>query len=216
MTTTPELTDIEIAIKDLVLHDLNARAGSPETYEDDDIAILAASIATLGLLNPLIVQKTGKVWGVIAGGRRRAALVHLVREMKAEGWTTRTKVRCRALPDDTAAATAITVAENVTQKAMDPLDEFEAFARMMETGGHSPESIATMFGVERRRVIDRLRFGRVHPEIRAAARTKAITLDAMKAFADHPDRRCRRTSSTPCRAATCRRGRSGTSCATAA
>ncbi len=187
MTKTPELTDIEIAIKDLVLHDLNARAGSPETYEADDIASLAASIATLGLLNPLIVQKTGKVWGVIAGGRRRAALMHLVNDRQAKEWTMRTRVRCRSLPDDTAAATAITVAENVTQKAMDPLDEFEAFARMMETGGHSPESIAAMFGVERRRVVDRLRFGRIHPDIRAAARVRDITLDAMKAFAEHPD-----------------------------
>ena len=44
-----------------------------------------------------------------------------------------------------------------------------------------------MFGVERRRVVDRLRFGRVHPEIRAAARLRHITLDAMKAFAEHPD-----------------------------
>ncbi|SFH27675.1 chromosome partitioning protein, ParB family [Palleronia marisminoris] len=187
MTKTPELTDTEIAIKDLVLHDLNARAGSPETYEADDIPVLAASIATLGLLNPLIVQKTDKLWGVIAGGRRRAALMHLVNDPEAKGWTMRTKVRCRALPDDTAAATAITVAENVTQKAMDPIDEFEAFVRMMETGGHSPDSIATMFGVERRRVIDRLRFGRIHPEIRAAARARNITLDVMKAFADHPD-----------------------------
>ncbi len=187
MTTTPELNDTEIAIKDLVLHDLNARAGSPGTYEADDIPVLAASIATLGLLNPLIVQKTGKVWGVIAGGRRRAALVHLVNDPDAKGWTMRTKVRCRALPDDTAAATAITVAENVTQKAMDPLDEFEAFARMMETGGHDPDGIAKMFGVERRRVVDRLRFGRVHPDIRAAARVRDITLDAMKAFAEHPD-----------------------------
>ena len=187
MTTTPELSDIEIAIKDLALHDLNARAGSPETYEADDIPVLAASIATLGLLNPLIVQKTGKAWGVIAGGRRRAALIHLVNDAEAKGWTMRTKVRCRALPDDTAAATAITVAENVTQKAMDPLDEFEAFARMMDAGGFDPDGIAKMFGVERRRVIDRLRFGRVHPDIRAAARAKDITLDAMKAFAEHPD-----------------------------
>ncbi|WP_299845202.1 ParB/RepB/Spo0J family partition protein, partial [uncultured Jannaschia sp.] len=185
--TTTDLTAMDVALKDLALHELNARAGSPETYEADDIANLAASIDTLGLLNPLIVQKTGKVWGVLAGGRRLAALRQLVNEKDAKGWTMRTKVACRVLGEDVAAATAITVAENVTQKAMDPLDEFEAFARMMETGGHDPEGIARMFGVERRRVIERLRFGRVHPDIRAAARAKAITLDAMKAFADHPD-----------------------------
>ena len=185
--TNTDLTAMDVALKDLALHELNARAGSPETYEADDIANLAASIDTLGLLNPLIVQKTGKTWGVLAGGRRLAALRQLVNDKEAKGWTMRTRVACRVLGEDVAAATAITVAENVTQKAMDPLDEFEAFARMMETGGHDPDGIARMFGVERRRVIERLRFGRVHPDIRAAARAKEITLDAMKAFADHPD-----------------------------
>ena len=57
---TPHLTPMSIALKNLSLHDVNARAGSPEIYEGDDIASLAASIATHGLLNPLIVQKTGK------------------------------------------------------------------------------------------------------------------------------------------------------------
>ena len=190
--TTTDLTAMDVALKDLALHELNARAGSPETYEADDIANLAASIDTLGLLNPLIVQKTGKTWGVLAGGRRLAALRQLVNDKDAKGWTQRTRVACRVLGEDVAAATAITVAENVTQKAMDPLDEFEAFARMMETGGHDPEGIARMFGVERRRVIERLRFGRVHPDIRAAARAKEITLDAMKAFAEHPDQAVQR------------------------
>ena len=196
-TTLPELTETAIALKDLRLHPLNARASSPETYEvrgtydATDIPVLAASIAALGLLNPLIVQKVkidGKpVWGVLAGGRRLAALRRLCEDVDAKGWTARTKIACRALGDDVAAATAITVAENVTQAPMDPLDEFEAFARMMEAGGHDVDSIAALFGVERRRVTERLRYGRVHPDIRKAARAKEISLDVMKAFASHPD-----------------------------
>ena len=71
---TPHLTPMSIALKNLSLHDVNARAGSPEIYEGDDIASLAASIATHGLLNPLIVQKTGKTWSVLAGGRRLAVM----------------------------------------------------------------------------------------------------------------------------------------------
>ena len=190
-TTTPELTDTQVALKDLHLHPLNARAASPKAYEASDIPVLAASIATLGLLNPLIVQKTevdGKpVWGVLAGGRRLAALRLLAEDKAAKGWTKTIKIVCRALGEDVAAATAITVAENVTQAPMDPLDEYEAFARMIEAGGHSIDSIAKTFGVEARRVAERLRYGRVHPAIRRAAREKRITLDVMKAFASHPD-----------------------------
>ena len=145
----------------------------------------------MGLLNPLIVQKAEidgtPCWGVLAGGRRLAALRRLTVDRAAKGWTMSMKIACRVIGDDVAAATAITVAENVTQSPMDPLDEFEAFARMMEIGGHDVDSIARLFGVERRRVTERLRYGRVHPDIRAAARTKAISLDVMKAFASHPD-----------------------------
>ncbi|MEM7711446.1 MAG: ParB N-terminal domain-containing protein, partial [Pseudomonadota bacterium] len=141
MTTLPNLTETTVALKDLVPHPLNARAAAPETYEADDIAALAASIAALGLLNPLIVQKIGTGWGVLAGGRRHAALVQLAADKAAKGWTARTKIACRVLPEDFAAATAITLAENVTQKAMDPIDEYEAFTRMMEVGGHDPDDI---------------------------------------------------------------------------
>ena len=195
MTTTktalPDLAETAVPLKDLRLHPLNARAGSRDAYQSDDISVLAASIATLGLLNPLIVQKVeidgATAWGVLAGGRRLAALRQLAGDKAAKGWTKSMKIACRALGEDVVAATAITVAENVTQSPMDPLDEFEAFARMMEAGGHDVDSIARLFGVERRRVTGRLRYGRVHPSIRKAARAKAISLDVMKAFASHPD-----------------------------
>ena len=91
------------------------------------------------------------------------------------------------MAEDIAAATAITLAENLTQKPMDPIDEYEAFARMMEVGGHDPDSIARTFGVDRRRVVERLRFGRIHPDIRQAARDRRINLDTMKAFAGNSD-----------------------------
>ncbi|MBM9595093.1 ParB/RepB/Spo0J family partition protein [Roseitranquillus sediminis] len=193
MTTSTDFTAMDVALKDLALHELNARAQAPETYEAEDLDALAASIAALGLLNPLIVQKSGKVWGVLAGGRRLAALRALVNDRSAKGWTMRTTVPCRAVPDDMAAATAITVAENVTQKAMEPIDEYEAFARMMEIGGHDPDGIARLFGIERRRVIERLRYGRVHPDIRAAVRRREIPIDTMKAFAEHPDHEVQRS-----------------------
>ena len=189
-TTAPELTATEVALKDLAVHELNARAqGAAHEATDEGVAELAASIAELGLLNPLIVQRAGKAWGVLAGGRRLAAMQRLAGDRAAKGWTMRTKVSCRALGDDVAAATAVTLAENVTQRAMDPIDEYEAYARMMEVGGHDPDAIARLFGVERRRVVERLRYGRVHPDIRAAARAREISLDVMKAFAEHPDQR---------------------------
>ncbi len=55
-----------------------------------------------------------ETWGVLAGGRRLAALRLLVEDKAAKGWTAVTRIARRAVGSDVAAATAITLAENVT------------------------------------------------------------------------------------------------------
>ena len=183
---TQALQPVSVAIGDLVAHPANVRAQSPEAYTSDNIAHLKASIAVLGLLQPLLVQQIDGKFGVLAGGRRHAALMELVADKTAKGFTNRTKIDCRLVPDDCDVTTALSLAENITQAPMNAIDEFEAFARMMEVDGQTPETIAKTFGTTVAAVKGRLRYGLIHPEIRAAARAKAITLDVMKAFADHP------------------------------
>lgn len=175
-----------VAIGDLVAHPANVRSNSPETYEPENIAHLKASIAVLGLLQPLLVQKIDGKFGVLAGGRRHAALNELVSDKSAKGFTRKAKIDCRLVPDDCDVTTALSLAENITQAPMNAIDEFEAFARMMEVDGQTPETIAKTFGTTISAVKGRLRYGLVHADIRAAARAKSITLDTMKAFADHP------------------------------
>jgi len=181
-----------VAIGDLVAHPANVRTNSPETYASENIAHLKASIAVLGLLQPLLVQKIGGKFGVLAGGRRHAALLELVADKTAKGFTNRTKIDCRLVPDDCDVTIALSLAENITQAPMNAIDEFEAFARMMEVDGQTPETIAKTFGTTVAAVKGRLRYGLIHPDIRAAARAKSITLDTMKAFADHPSQEVQR------------------------
>lgn len=183
---TQALKSQSVAIADLVQHPANVRAKSPETYESDNIAHLKASIATLGLLQPLLIQKIGDKYGVLAGGRRHAALSELVSDKTAKGFTKRTKIDCRLVAEDCDVTTALSLAENITQAPMGAIDEFEAFARMMEVDGQTPETIAMTFGTTVAAVKSRLRYGLIHPDIRDAARAKTITLDVMKAFAEHP------------------------------
>ncbi len=181
-----------VPIGDLIAHPANVRSNSPETYEPESIAHLKASIAVLGLLQPLLVQKIDGKFGVLAGGRRHAALNELVADKSAKGFTRKTKVDCRLVADDCDVTTALSLAENITQAPMNAIDEFEAFARMMEVDGQTPETIAKTFGTTVSAVKGRLRYGLIHPDIRAAARAKSITLDTMKAFADHPSQEVQR------------------------
>jgi ParB family chromosome partitioning protein len=189
---TQAFKPVSVAIGDLVAHPANVRTNSPETYASENIAHLKASIAVLGLLQPLLVQKIDGKFGVLAGGRRHAALLELVADKTAKGFTNRTKIDCRLVPDDCDVTTALSLAENITQAPMNAIDEFEAFARMMEVDRQTPETIARTFGTTVAAVKGRLRYGLIHPDIRAAARAKSITLDVMKAFADHPSQEVQR------------------------
>lgn len=174
----------EVALSKLILHPENVRAQSPETYEGEDIAGLAASIKAVGLINALTVQKidNGK-YGVLAGGRRLAALLALV---AAKDLKPGTKIACTELPANFDATTALSFAENDTFRAMSPIDEYDAFAKMMGEG-MSPEAIAKVVGQTEAKIRGRLKFALVAPDLREAARTKEITLDVMQAFAGHPD-----------------------------
>ncbi|MBM1691437.1 ParB/RepB/Spo0J family partition protein [Sulfitobacter geojensis] len=183
---TTQMTSQQIEIGKLEQHPANVRAQSVEAYEPENIVHLKASIVTLGLIQPLVVQKIGSKYGVLGGGRRRAALQELAADTSEKAFTSKTKVECRVVPADCDLTTAISLAENITQAPMSPIDQFEAFARMMKTDNQSIASIAMTFGTTEIAVKERLRYGLVHSSIREAVRAKTLTLDAMKAFADHP------------------------------
>lgn len=189
---TASFKPVSVAIGDLTAHPANVRSNSPETYDPKNIAHLKASIAVLGLLQPLLVQKLDGKYAVLAGGRRHAALKELVTDKAAKGFTAKTKIDCRLVPEDCDVTTALSLAENITQAPMNAIDEFEAFARMMEVDGQTPETIAKTFGTTIAAVKGRLRYGLIHPDIRAAARAKSITLDTMKAIAEHPSQEVQR------------------------
>ncbi|MEP4010450.1 MAG: ParB/RepB/Spo0J family partition protein, partial [Sulfitobacter sp.] len=183
---TASFKPVSVAIGDLTAHPANVRSNAPETYDPENIAHLKASIAVLGLLQPLLVQKLDGKYAVLAGGRRHAALKELIADKASKGFTAKTKVDCRLVPEESDATTALSLAENITQAPMNAIDEFEAFARMMEVDGQTPETIAKTFGTTVAAVKGRLRYGLIHADIRAVARAKTITLDTMKAFAEHP------------------------------
>lgn len=169
---TASFAPLTVAIGDLVPHPANVRSNAPETYDPENIAHLKASIAVLGLLQPLLVQKLDGKYAVLAGGRRHAALKELVADKVAKGFTAKTKVDCRLVPEECDVTTALSLAENITQAPMNAIDEFEAFARMMEADGQTPETIAKTFGTTVAAVKGRLRYGLIHPDIRAAARAR--------------------------------------------
>jgi hypothetical protein len=78
----------DIALSALAHHPDNVRAASADAYGEAPLAALAANIRECGLLQPLLVTRIGEeLWGVLAGGRRFAALKLLAKDKTAKGFT---------------------------------------------------------------------------------------------------------------------------------
>jgi ParB family transcriptional regulator, chromosome partitioning protein len=77
--------------------------------------------------------------------------------------------------------------ENTIRAAMHPADEFVAMAELIDAG-HSIDAVATRFGTSERHVKQRLRLGKLAPELLDAFRAGDMGLDVVTAFtlgADH-------------------------------
>ncbi len=166
--------NINIPLKDLDLSTQNVRKTPPTAAEQ---AELAASIFAHGLLENLIVRpgENGR-YEVLAGGRRLMALQSLARDGEIG---TDHPVACLVHDGD---GHEISLAENIVRLSMHALDQFEAFAALADQG-LSVSEIAVRFGNTETLVRQRLRLGRVAPEIREAYRADDINLDTLMAFA---------------------------------
>lgn len=162
-----------VPVAKLLVHASNVR----RTDKRADIDALAASIAAHGLLQNLSVVRTddGR-YAVVAGARRLAALRLLVKQGRlARDFA----VPCTVVQPDISAEASL--AENVQRLAMNPMDEMEAFARLVDAG-LTPDAVAERFGATVRHVEQRLALARLSPKIRDAYRKGELTLDVARAF----------------------------------
>ena len=178
MTASSRIRNIPLS--QLVLSPANVRK-TPATAAED--AELEASIRAKGILQNLIVHSVHDgLYEVDAGGRRLAILQKLAAEgvINADD-----KIPCKIEEPEDAAETSL--AENTIRAAMHPADEFVAMAALIDAGA-TIEDVALRFGTSERRVRQRLRLGKLAPELLDAFRAGDIGLEAVTAFtlgADH-------------------------------
>ena len=171
---TQEMQTLEIPLNKLLAWNDNVRV----TGVEEGIGELADSIASVGLLQGLVVKKEprGK-YAVIAGRRRLMALSQLA----ADGVVKATMpVPCRVAPKD-ADLPEISLTENVVRVPMHPADEFEAFQRLI-TAGRSVADVAARFGVAEAVVLRRIALARVSPMLLSRYRNGELNLEMLQAF----------------------------------
>ena len=172
-----------IALSQLVLSPTNVRK-TPATAAED--MALEASIRAHGIKQNLIVHPTPidnkGIYEVDAGGRR----LKILQKLAAEGAIDADHpVPCKIESADDALESSLV--ENTIRAAMHPADEFVAMAELIEAG-NTIDEVAKRFGTFERHVKQRLRLGKLAPELLAAYRAGDISLDVVTAFtlgADH-------------------------------
>lgn len=166
--TTTHATTL-VPLGRLIISSLNVRK-----HSNKDVATLAHTIATKGLLQSLVVRPVADgTFEVMAGQRRLRALQKLAKTGADTAFPI-DPVSCLVVAGaDDADAIAMSLTENIERVPMDELDEYQAFSAMMKAG-KSEEEIAADFGVALATVKKRLAIARLIPAIHRAYRDERI------------------------------------------
>jgi len=153
----------------------------PRTIMDPDrLQELSASIRESGMVQPILVRRTGEGYQIIAGERRwRAA--------QQAGLAT-VPVTVREVADDRLLELALI--ENIQREELSPLEEAQAFQRLQQDLGLTQEEVARKVGRDRSTVANSLRLLRLPKEVRellAAGRLEAGHARALLALEHSED-----------------------------
>jgi ParB family chromosome partitioning protein len=162
-------------------HEAARSKNARQVGRDDGLESLAASIASHGLLHPLIVRREAGKTYVVDGNRRLAA----IRLLEKRGTWTESTVPCDER-DARAARSAtdeeVALAANVMRAPLHEADQYEAFYHLHHVDGLEPKDIAGRFGLQKKRVAQLLALGKLHAKILEAWRAGKIDIEEAQAF----------------------------------
>jgi ParB family chromosome partitioning protein len=168
------------------------RSNARRMRDKDSLASLKASILEHGIIQAITVRPPeandadleGDRYRVFAGARRHQAVSELITEGKLPA-SYPIPALLRTIAVD-AAAEEMSLAENILRRAMRPVDEFKAFARLAEQGA-TADDIALRFGQTLRFVQGRMALGRLHPVLLEMLDKEEISFETAKAYTLEPD-----------------------------
>lgn len=149
------------------------------------------SIERRGVIEPMQVRTSGEPghFLITNGGKRFAALQHMLKKnLKANGTavTESFPVAIIVRDESDADATETSLITNIVRAPTHPVDEFEAFAELIQFGDNV-EDIARRYGMKVIEVRQALSIAAIHPDIRQAWREGKIGAEAAEAYAQTKD-----------------------------
>ena len=162
------MKSVEKNIASVALADIQPSNYNPrKTFDEASLAELAESIRQQGVLQPIGVRSIDENrFEVVFGERRyRASLMAGLETVPAVIYE---------VSDEVAEEMAVT--ENLQRKDVTPIEEANAYQKLIESGRHDVHSLAVQFGKSEDYIRTRLKFTTLIPEIAALLETDEITI----------------------------------------
>lgn len=150
------------------------------SFAEEDLRALADSIATHGVLQPVLLTETAQGYRLIAGERR----------LRASQLAGRDTIPAIVRTADEQQQLALALVENLQRADLNALDEAHAFRRLIDEFELTQEQVAQQVGRSRAAVTNTLRLLSVAPALQDALRAGRITEGHARALAgmsDHAD-----------------------------
>ncbi|MDN6028694.1 MAG: nucleoid occlusion protein [Lactobacillus sp.] len=135
------------------------------TFSAAAIDELAQTIKTQGLLQPIVVRPVSGQYELIAGERR-------FRAVKQLGWE---KIAAIVKPFSDAQAASLAVIENLQREDLNPIDEAQAYRRLMELNELTQTALAQEIGKSQSYVANKLRLLKLDPKVQSYLASRELS-----------------------------------------
>ncbi len=149
-------------------------------FDPDELAELAASIKSSGIIQPILVrpdQEHGGHYVIVAGERRwRAAQLVQLHEVP---------IVVRDLSDSE--SLEIALIENIQRQDLNPMEEARAYRLLMDQFGHTQEQLSDSLGKSRSAIANLLRLLTLPEEVQEMVRTGQLSSGHARALVGSED-----------------------------
>jgi ParB family chromosome partitioning protein len=174
---SPEVAEAE-GVRVLPVSSLAPHPGQPRRRFDDALLDeLAASIATRGVIQPIVVRPHGHQFQIVAGERR---------------WRAAQRARLHEVPVvirhfDDAETMEIALVENIQRQDLNAIEEAQAYQRLAGDYGHTQEALAKIVHKSRSHVANLLRLLELPDPVQNQVIDGSLSMGHARALLGAPD-----------------------------
>ena len=168
-----QVSTIETDMVELDIDRLEPQEAQPrQTFREDKLEELTQSIRANGVIQPIVVRRNGERFEIIAGERRwRAA---------ARAGLSRVPCVVRDIAHDN--ALEMSLIENIQREDLNPIEEANAYKRLIEQLRVTQEQIALRVGKDRSSITNSLRLLKLPTEIQKLVEQDKLSMGHARAL----------------------------------